>query len=694
MTKANVKLLEESVTQHRSEQNLTMEPPRPALDQDKNKTLEDMERSTKCIDELFNRMMNSTKIDENEKQWRQTTSSDTDSADDLALTASENTLGGQYSPIKDQSPPNEPVEIGTKHKRSRSPFSVADDPWPQKENAGNEYVNKMRLPRRLAQAPLDDVSSSLLNDLRISSPEDRGRSNSAVQSVRKCTTELGREQIRSNEDQRFYTVQNHSPDCTKRSLPNYGIHGLRSNNQDAVTLDKRCNSQCSTNSEFTHHDGKFPLKANTSELVWECVKLRKNVVKSFVIKNISDKKLNLKIGVSGPGFQLSSANDSDSMVLQGNECRTINIAFCPTVIGKAIGKVVFKPTRSWPDEIERSVFLWAYGGSTVLQLQGLERGPIGCSYLKMGETSHITSTTLKRTFKIYNKGPLNGVATIFIKPTTNQCINENYITIEPNKCVIRPDCSKIISISYKLRRKDLEKLKEKSCEVLTIGTLEVIFGSEPNRQRIATMLTRNGKVPSMYKQLEFLVNDFPIASVERFTDYHEQINNVADIFGCFKTSEIALTINRTNLDETQDADLSGIDESVLFRTLIETPKQNQQTSQTATANQSQAANSQMWSVQPRRLTLDSECNSRTSIIIQSFFPQAQTFQVDSDFRRFFNFSTTSGQIKSGGEFKIDIELKKNMHINSFNGVIIVYIESDCIEIPINVQQTPYYQSNH
>lgn len=680
LTKENVKLMEISTRMQQLDFQMAIEPSQTSTQQ--HKTFKDLQPPTKSTNEVFNHMMNSTKIDENEKQWRQATNSDTESAEDLGMTASENTLGG-YSPIKGQSPSK---DIAAKQKRFRSPNPMVDEFFSQKENAENEYANKKRLPRRLVQAPLDDVSSSLLNNLRISSP-DRDQPTSPVQNVRKCSTDLGHRDFRKSEENRFYAVQNRSPDCPKLSLPNYGIHGPRFTHQEAVTRDKRSNSRCSTNSEFTHNDGKFPLKSNTPELVWECVKLQKSVVKSFVIKNTSEKKLSLKMGISGPGFQLSSTFGTDLLVLQGNECRTISITFCPTVIGKAIGKVCFKPTKSWPDDIERSVFLWAYGGSTVLQLQGIERGPVGSTYLKMGETSHITTTTLKRTFSIYNKGPLNGVATIFIKQKTNRCI-ENYITIEPSKCVIRANCSATISVTYKLRRKDLDKLKEKSCEVLTVGTLEVIFGSEPNRQRIAAMLTRNGTIPLAYRQLEFLVNDFPVASVERFDDYHELItnNNVNDLFGCFKTSEIALTINRTNLDETQDVDLSAIDESVFFRTLIETPKQNQPTMKPMATGQS---DEKMCSVQPKRLNLDTGHNSRTSFTIQSFFSQTQTFQVDSDHRQFFKFSTTSSRIQPGAEFKIDIELKKDLYIPSFNGAIAVYFEKDCIEIPVNVTQVPY-----
>lgn len=584
MTKSNVQLLEKTLSQNaQTSSRLEVEK------QTKHQEHRMYEPPNNEAEGMLSRM-NSTKIEEQTNEWRQwngTASAETESLEN-GMSSSNMTIGSKCSPIKNQlSPPQKPLGMNCgKNKRGRSPNPVqqsgihsskTDQNFSQKENTENQHAQSNRIPRRLrtpGKEPLDDVSS-LMNNLRILSPPTREASKSPKQPamVRKCETDLKPIESRTIDDQRRYATQNRTSDLAKLSLPSYGLQGLRASYQSSANpIDKRCNSQLSSHSEFSQQDGKFPLKSNTSELVWECVKLRKSVTKWFVIKNTSEKKLGMKIVVVGPGFQIASGIETDSIVLQGHECRTINVAFCPTIIGKAIGKIMFKPTKNWSEETERSVSLWAYGGSTTLQLQGIERGPVGCSFLKMGETSSITSTTLKRSFSIYNKGPLNGVATIFIKPKTNQCINESNIIIEPNKCVIRPDCSATISVSYKLRRKDLERLREPSCEVFTIGTLEVIFGSEPNRQRIATMLTRRGTIPSAYKQLEFLVNDFPVASIENFNDFREHIDNVSELFGCFKTSEIALTINRTNLDETQDADLSGMDESVLFRTIIETNK--------------------------------------------------------------------------------------------------------------------------
>lgn len=677
LTKANVQLLDENVLSSKSTK-MSNEPKKALIQEYAKKQHEYSKHAiTDCSQHaligMSSRILNSTKIQQDKNQWRNQTSGTTEDLDETEHTPSENLLDSDYSLIKDECERFE----NAKNKRLRSPDNTPtkdSGPTYRKQNVSRKNTeNEHAMPksgRRLrseAQTPLDDVSSIMLNNLHINSPEH------TVTSVRKCATELrpiNDMDIRSIDALRHY--ENRSPDCAKYSLPNYGLHGIRSTLPEVLRTDKRCNSQCSTHSEFTQNDGKFPLKSNTSELVWECVRLRKNVVKSFVIKNTSEKRLNLKVIVIGPGFQITSGADAGLFILQGNECRTISVSFCPTIIGKAIGKIVFKPTKNWLEETERSVHLWAYGGSTTLQLQGIERGPIGSSFLKMGETCSITSTTLRRNFTIYNKGPLNGVAAIFVKPKTNQYFNENHINIEPNKCVIRPDCTANISVSYKLRRKDLEKLKEKSSEVLTIGTLEVIFGSEPNRQRIASMLTRKGIVPSMYKQLDFLVDDFPVATLEHFKDFREHIDNVSDLFGCFKTSEIALTINRTNLDESTNHDVTLMDDSLLFQTLIETPE-----------------NGKMWTVQPSRLIMNSRSDSQKSITIQSFFKQTQTYQVDTTHKNCLHFSNGSGRIEPNSEVKIGINLNTDMHFPAFRGSIFIYIERDSIEIPITVQSSPF-----
>lgn len=342
--------------------------------------------------------------------------------------------------------------------------------------------------------------------------------------------------------------------------------------------------------------------------------------------------------------------------------------------------MIFKPSKQWNEDIERSIKLWAYGGNTALQLRDVERGPIGVSFLKMADTSEIQSSTLRRKFAIYNKGPLNGVATIFVKSKNNQYSKENHISIEPSKCVIRPDSFNEITVTYKLRRKDLDKLSQKNCEVLTIGSLEVITGSEPNRHRIASIMKQN-RSSKMCEQFEFLVNDFPIETNECFDDFKETAEDIPDLFGCFKISEIALTINNTTLDETQNPDFT-IDDSVLFKTIIETTKSDPPKTVTSSHQQ------ELWSVYPKQLIMDRGTSSRKTISIQSFFKQPQTFQIQN--HNFFNLSQTSGYIQPGNQCDIIIELRKDANIMpNAQCTIEIYIETGCIEIPVKIQSTPF-----
>lgn len=600
--------------------------------------------------------MDSTNINEKENRWRQNDSADTESLNESAIDLTNTSIASCCSsllPVAQKLPPPPPLQnnavvMTNKRMRSKSP---SPSPSPV----------------------IEDNVDIPTNQFGFYSPQHE-ESKASAQATNSS---------RTDDHQRQYALNSRSPDATKFSLPNYGLRSGRSMSYspNGAVLVARSSSQCSTNSEFTQKDGQFPLKASKSELTWECVKLRKIVTKSLIIKNTAEKKLSLRMEVCGPGFQIESGADKASIVLQGNECRTIYVTFCPTVLGKAIGKLTFRPTKNWPEDTERDIQLWAYGGSTALQVLGIERAPVGIAFLKMGETSEIRSTTLQRSFSIYNKGPLYGFATIFVKAKSNQYITETHINIEPNKCVIRPDSSANVSVTYKLRRKDLEKL-QKASDVLTVATLEVIIGAEPNRQRIASMLTRNSNVPTSYSQLNFLANGFPAINREDFSDFREDMRNISDLFSCFKTSEIALTINRTTLDETRDnySNLSGMEETILFRTLVENP-----TSYKATCDR-------MWSVLPNRLTMDTLMNARKTLTIHSFFNKDQTFQIESNYSNLFNFSRTSGRIPANSEYQFEIGLKSGAQIPS-EAVLIVYIESDCIEVPVHIQQSPFLRLN-
>lgn len=256
---------------------------------------------------MLNRM-DSTRVDEKENVWRQNAST-ADTIDNESMGDETDLSSFSFRP---------------------APNSV----YASQQNDSNSNARSIKRMR----SPDQDALEADLGNLCLDSPTRDSMPTKMEVPPRQCNSGLDRPA--NCPDYRQVSGNGSTVDAMRYSLPNFGTTPNSYSTPNVAPL--RSSSQCSTNSEFTQNDGKFPLKANTSELTWECVKLRKSVVKSFVVKNASEKKLSLKMEVFGPGFQIASSGaDKESVTLQGHECRTIFIAFCPTVIGKAIGKTTF-----------------------------------------------------------------------------------------------------------------------------------------------------------------------------------------------------------------------------------------------------------------------------------------------------------------------------------------------------------------
>lgn len=249
--------------------------------------------------------MDSTRVDEKENVWRQNAST--------ADTVGNDTMGDE-------------TDLSSFSFRPAPNGAYASNPSDCNSNARS--IKRMRSPDQ-------DALEADLGNLCLDSPTRDTMPMKAAVPPRQCNSGLDRPT--NCPDYRQAGGRNRSPaESMNYSMPNFAPGSNSHSTPHVAPL--RSSSQCSTNSEFTQNDGKFPLKANTSELTWECVKLRKSVIKSIVVKNASEKKLSLKMEVFGPGFQIASSGaDKESVILQGHECRTIFITFCPTVIGKAIG---------------------------------------------------------------------------------------------------------------------------------------------------------------------------------------------------------------------------------------------------------------------------------------------------------------------------------------------------------------------
>lgn len=178
-------------------------------------------------------------------------------------------------------------------------------------------------------------------------------------------------------------------------------------------------------SEFNFVTGYLPLKSTHNELSWHSVKLRKTATKTFQIKNTSAKRLIIRVILDGPGFnfETTEANGRGTITLQPNEVRTLSLIFNPTVLGPAIGNLIFQPPIEFcaagggcatmsninSKVTKRVVRLYGYGGHVAMSYERLQQGPVGAKFLPLGNLCNL-SKVFEETFIIRNKGNLTGFA--------------------------------------------------------------------------------------------------------------------------------------------------------------------------------------------------------------------------------------------------------------------------------------------
>lgn len=154
---------------------------------------------------------------------------------------------------------------------------------------------------------------------------------------------------------------------------------------------------------------------------------------------------------------------------------------------------------------------------------------------------------------------------------------------------------------------------------------------------------------------------------------------------------MALTVNKNTLDETRESErdlqYSGIEESLMFRTL-----QPDSTTSDIDFYQNDGYNNGLasftpdgtWNVYPNSLRFDARNNTMQTISIRNNFSKPQTFQLDSNAMALFSFSQNSGRIEPGRELNIDVTLKQTNFFPQ-NILLTVYIESDSVEIPVEIR---------
>lgn len=453
-------------------------------------------------------------------------------------------------------------------------------------------------------------------------------------------------------------------------------------------------SRCSSSSEFSHRDGKqIPLKVTNTELSWGSVKLRSDSRKSMQIKNIINKRLVIRIEVSGPGFQIVNSQRNNTITLHSQECTSISISFCPTVRGVAIGKLSFYAPSGAPTigQSFLEVPLYGYGGNASVIAQNIIVGPVGNPFVIMGNVCELVQP-LERTVSFYNKGPLMGFAVINIDSIGLMMPRlSDAFDIHPRKILIPPKTLINVGIVFKPKREEIKKIIKKVASALTLANMRVICGDEANRQRIRRLLvqmTDDERTKLSSPILDMLWTKFPEETeMSDLSGIRESPNVAMELASGFRIHEILLTINHENLDETGAASsfyLPEADETVLFRTVchVDAPtptstlgtvdEMYEEAGGDAGEHAVTSTRQGSWSVRPNAIDINCNRPQRISLFVNNNFRSRQYFEVFCNQKQTLSFSPCEGYVTpDGGQTEIEVSIHTHFQFPSGDVFIMV-----------------------
>lgn len=472
----------------------------------------------------------------------------------------------------------------------------------------------------------------------------------------------------------------------------------------------RSMSRCSNSSEFSHRDGKIlPLKVTHTSLCWGSTKLRTDVRKSMQIKNTSDKRLMIRLCIQGPGFQLVGG-DSNSITLQSMECRSISINFCPTVSGAAIGSLSFYAPYGANNchQPGMEIPLYGYGGNASITIQGLLKGPVGASFLTVGNVCELASGPLTTSFKFYNKGPLTAFAgitvdsTVLLKPRLNAAFE-----VRPSKIIMPPHSEAVVQVVFRPNREDIKNILKKTSQVLTLANMRIFCGDEPNRQRMRALVQRMSGEQREQLTSSLLDNiwctfpgEQPIRSIPMLNEPPEII---LDLVTVVRIVDVALTLNR-DFDESADTSqlcLPDAEETVLFRTVCAAnsptpsnmlePVDELQEADTTSAIEQQPLE-RNWSVQPDAITFDLSGDSNAmdvkKLFIKNSFRSRQFIEINCNTPDLLHISPRETYIApDGGHVEVTLRTlrtpRRELLKKDFQIFVQVSMENERINVPVS-----------
>ncbi|XP_060660092.1 uncharacterized protein LOC132793938 [Drosophila nasuta] len=502
---------------------------------------------------------------------------------------------------------------------------------------------------------------------------------------------------------------NSSPAASEASSTS-GFSSVRKvTNGTQMSALPRSMSRSSNSSEFSHRDGKIlPLKVTHTSLCWGSTKLRTDVRKSMQIKNTSDKRLVIRLSIQGPGFQLVGS-DSNTITLQSMECRSICISFCPTVSGAAIGALSFYAPNGANNcqQPSMEIPLYGYGGNASITVQGLLKGPVGASFLTVGNVRDLAFGPLTACFKFYNKGPLTAFAgitvdsTVLLKPRLNAAFE-----VRPSKIILPPRSEAVVQIVFHPNREDVKNILKKTSQVLTLANMRIFCGDEPNRQRMRSLVQRmtgEQREQMTSSMLDNIWSTFPDEQpIRSISLLNEPPELILDLVTVVRIIDVALTLNR-DFDESAEYShlcLPDAEETVLFRTvcaansptpsnMMEPIDELHEADTTSAIDQQPMERN--WSVQPEKIAFDFTGGSHAiegkKFYVKNSFRSRQFIEISCNVPDLLQITPRESYIApDGGQVEVTVHPlrtpRREMQQKDFQAIIEVAMENERINVPI------------
>ncbi|XP_017080813.1 uncharacterized protein LOC108114372 [Drosophila eugracilis] len=598
------------------------------------------------------------------------------------------------------------------------PLTCTED---ENEDEDKTPVNKKRVsistvglvsrnPTSLSSTRLDGsdlaIASSTERDFGIS--PNLAKNLSPLSSPRSClssplldsTTNSERRQLMSG----VVRKANSSPAGSEASSTSgFTTNGRRGTGLGSSSVTApRSISRCSNSSEFSHRDGKLlPLKVTHTSLCWGSTKLRTDVRKSMQVKNTADKRLVIRLGIQGPGFQIVGA-DSNTITLQAMECRSVVINFCPTVCGAAIGALSFyAPVGAHNcNQPGLEIPLYGYGGSASITIQGLLKGPVGASFLTIGDVCELSAGPLSASLRFHNKGPLTAFVGISVDSTVLMKLRlSEAFEVRPSRMILSPNSEGNVQILFRPNREDLKNILKKTAQVLTLANMRIFCGDEPNRQRMRSLVQRMSsrqreKLTS--PMLDSIWGDFPEEqAVRNIGLLNEPPEFILDLVTVVRIIDVALTLNR-DFDESSESSLMFLpeaDETVLFRTICvagsPTPTQSNMLEPVDELLEADTTTimpvDRNWFVLPVSLEFEADGTSLATLSVTNSFRSRQLIEVSCTVSDLVRISPTECYVRpDGGRAEIDVRLMRwpRRDLLEKEPLIVVSMENERVNVPL------------